>query len=134
VGVEDGAEIEHDQWRVEVEAGRCRPVEHAAQVSGAELVERERQWPDADGDLLYLHGEGVGHVRGRMQKHVDDCGEGRLAVRSALEDVERFLAGALFLRRQRPLQGGRCDRVEQAQLPLRSAARGERVEPDLPAR
>jgi hypothetical protein len=107
-------------------------VEHAAQVSGAELVERERHRPDADGDLLPVHGERVRHLGRRVQQHVDDRGQAGLALGSPVKDVEGFLAGALLLRCQRPLKRRGGDRVEQAELPFPSAARGERVQPHPP--
>ena len=69
-----------------------------------------------------------------MKKYVDDVRKGRLAIGPPCENEERFLAGALLLRRERPFERGGGDGVEEVQLPLGAAARGERVEPDPTAR
>ena len=64
-----------------------------------------------------------------MDENVDGARERRLAVGAALEDVERLLRRALLLRRERSLERGSRDAVEEVQLPLRPAARRQRVEP-----
>ena len=123
-----------DERRVEVEARRGRAVEHPLEVSAAELVERERHRPDRVRDLADVHRERVAHLAGGVEEDVDDVGEGRLVVGAASENEQRFLAGALLLRGERPFERGGGDGVEEVELPLGAAARGERVEPHPSAR
>ena len=82
----------------------------------------------------HVHGERLSHLRGRVDEHVDDAGEGRLKVGASRQHSDRFLPGAFLLRGQRALDRRRGDRVEEVELAFGPAARRERVEPDLSAR
>ena len=70
--VEDSPEVEDDERRVEVEAGRGRTVKHAAQVAGAELVERERHWPHGVRNVEHVHRERLSHLGAGVHEDVDD--------------------------------------------------------------
>ena len=118
---------------LEIEPGRSRPVEHPAQVSGAELVEREGHRTRRRGELLGRHRERFGHLARGVDEHVDDGGQSRLAGGAPLEHAQRLLRRALLLGDERPLERGGGDRVEEVELPLGAATRRERVQPDAAA-
>ncbi len=126
VGVEDGAEVEHDERRVEVEAGRRRAVEHAAQVAAAELVERERHRPrprSRSPSTSIASASPISPV-GWSRTSTTSGSVGSSSARS-LEDVERLLAGALLLRRRAAARApAAATRVEQVELPLRRRRAG----------
>ena len=77
--------------RVEVEPGRGRSVEHALEISGAQLVDRERHGAHCVRDLADLHRERVRHLTGGVDEDVDDGGERRLPVRATREYGDRLL-------------------------------------------
>ena len=134
VRVQDGPEVEDDERRVEVEARRGRAVEHPAEVPAAELVEREGHRAHRVGDLVDLHRERVGHLAGGMKRTSTTSGRVGSSIGASCENEQRLLAGALLLGRERPLERGGGDGVEEVELPLGAAARRERVEPHLTAR
>ena len=104
VRIQDRAQVEDDEWRVKVEPTRSRAVEHAVQVPGAKLVERERHGPYRVRDLYDVHRERIRHLGARMDEDVDYIGKGGLPVRAPRQHSDRFLAGTLLLWRQRTLQ------------------------------
>lgn len=88
-GVLHGAQVEDDQGRVQVEAGRGPPVEHAAQVSLAESLQREGDAPRRLREGVQLHDQLGGHLGHRVKERVDHFGQRRLLALLGRDDLER---------------------------------------------
>ena len=116
VRVQHRAEVEDDERRGKLEARRRRPVEHAAKVPGAELIEGEGHRADGRGELFRLHRERIGHLRRCANEDVHDAGQSWLAAAAPFEDVQRLLCRTLLLRCQRPFEHGGRNRVEEVEL------------------
>ena len=98
--------------------GRRRPVEHPAGFP-------EQSWSSANAIgrvAAASSSDGIASASaispGAWMSTSTTRGQSRLAGRPPLDDVERLLRRSLLLGRERPLERGRRDRVEEVELPL----------------
>jgi hypothetical protein len=114
--VAHGVQVEHEQFRVEVQAGSRRAVEHAAQRALAQVLESECRPAAVLGQGGRGGAQALRHLGGGGEHRARHPGQCRLPIGAGAHDPQRLAQRPRLQLAQRTTERRHRDRAQQLQL------------------